>query len=137
NDISRRRLLGSHCNRRHQHADIHHQSSRLIRQEDPMFKRMALITAVLALTIALGITIAASSNDLKSTNVTVHEWGTFTTVAGPKGDAIDWLPLSGHVDLPCFVLHFDRTNNEGILKSLSPAAVPLSYTDARSSLIGR
>jgi hypothetical protein len=48
-----------------------------------MFKRIALVTAVVALTTALGVTIAASTDALtKSSEVTVHEWGTFTTVAG-------------------------------------------------------
>ena len=33
----------------------------------------------------------------------VHEWGTFTSVAGRDGKAEVWLPLSGEDDLPCFV----------------------------------
>ncbi len=32
-----------------------------------------------------------------------HEWGTFTSVAGPHGEALNWLPLTGPSDLPCFV----------------------------------
>jgi hypothetical protein len=39
-----------------------------------------------------------SENDLL-----VHEWGTFTSVAGKSGAAIDWRPLSGASDLPAFV----------------------------------
>jgi hypothetical protein len=35
--------------------------------------------------------------------LTVHEWGTFTSVAGPDGTAVDWLPAGGPTDLPCFV----------------------------------
>jgi hypothetical protein len=35
--------------------------------------------------------------------LTVHEWGTFTSVAGPDGNAIEWLPAGGPTDLPCFV----------------------------------
>jgi len=35
--------------------------------------------------------------------LTVHEWGTFTSVAGPDGLAMDWLPAGGPTDLPCFV----------------------------------
>lgn len=34
---------------------------------------------------------------------TVHEWGTFTSIAGPDGDAVEWLPQAGPSDLPCFV----------------------------------
>lgn len=33
----------------------------------------------------------------------VHEWGTFTSVAGTNGYAAAWSPLSGPDDLPCFV----------------------------------
>jgi hypothetical protein len=33
----------------------------------------------------------------------VHEWGTFTSIAGPDGAAMGWTPLSGANDLPCFV----------------------------------
>jgi hypothetical protein len=35
--------------------------------------------------------------------LTVHEWGTFTSVAGADGQAVEWYPLSGPSDLPCFV----------------------------------
>jgi len=35
----------------------------------------------------------------------VHEWGTFTSVAGEDGRAVDWLPLRQADDLPCFVEH--------------------------------
>jgi len=33
----------------------------------------------------------------------VHEWGTFTSIAGADGTAVEWLPLAGPADLPCFV----------------------------------
>src|SRR5262249_31491545 len=38
----------------------------------------------------------------------VHEWGTFTTIAGASGVPAEWLPvdLSGGSDLPGFVEHF-------------------------------
>lgn len=35
--------------------------------------------------------------------LTVHEWGTFTAVAGEDGRPVQWLALSGPADLPCFV----------------------------------
>jgi hypothetical protein len=35
--------------------------------------------------------------------VAVHEWGTLTSIAGIDGRALDWLPLRGSTDLPCFV----------------------------------
>jgi hypothetical protein len=36
-------------------------------------------------------------------DLTAHEWGTFTSVAGIDGGAADWLPLNGSVELPDFV----------------------------------
>jgi hypothetical protein len=33
----------------------------------------------------------------------VHEWGTFTSIAGRDGVALDWRPLNGPSDLPKFV----------------------------------
>jgi hypothetical protein len=38
--------------------------------------------------------------------LTVHEWGTFTSIAGEKGQAVMWSPLTGSTDLPEFVEHF-------------------------------
>jgi len=33
----------------------------------------------------------------------VHEWGTFTSIAGADGQAVRWLPQTGPADLPCLV----------------------------------
>lgn len=49
----------------------------------------------------------SASSAPTSSELAVHEWGTFTTVAGVDGRAIDWLPLGGPSDLPCFVEHFN------------------------------
>jgi hypothetical protein len=38
--------------------------------------------------------------------LTVHEWGTFTSIAGQDGQAVEWAPLTGSTDLPGFVEHF-------------------------------
>ena len=64
--------------------------------------RHAGIALVSAVIIAATI---GSTRDTRSPGTTVHEWGTFTTVAGTDGGAIDWLPLGGPTDLPCFVKH--------------------------------
>ena len=37
------------------------------------------------------------------TGLVVHEWGTFTSVAGQDGFAQEWVPPQGPRDLPCFV----------------------------------
>lgn len=43
---------------------------------------------------------------------TAHEWGTFTSVSGEEGFALDWRPLSGPSDLPKFV--YDHRDTPGL-----------------------
>src|SRR5215467_5083056 len=86
---------------------------------------------------ALGTATIASSTPTAGwpKELTAHEWGTFTTVAGENGLAIDWLPLGGPSDLPCFVEHFQ---NRATIK-LVPAeyAGPFDYEHARGALLGK
>ncbi|HYX30444.1 MAG TPA: hypothetical protein VE863_18030 [Pyrinomonadaceae bacterium] len=42
--------------------------------------------------------------------LTVHEWGTFTSIAGKNGVALEWRPLNGATDLPKFVHTSDKTD---------------------------
>ena len=58
--------------------------------------------------------------------MTVHEWGTFTSVAGEHGEAVQWLPQSGVADLPCFV---DRlvSNPTGLLSGTVRMETPVIY----------
>src|SRR6266567_7696299 len=63
--------------------------------------------------------------------MTVHEWGTFTTVAGTDGRAIDWLPLAGPTDLPCFVEHYE---NNPLVKIVAGSPKSVTYEAARASL---
>ena len=53
--------------------------------------------AILALAIA---PLLAADGGL-----TVHEWGTFTSVADESGDGVRWVSLRPPADLPCFVYH--------------------------------
>ena len=55
--------------------------------------------AVLALLSPLFAADALSS----ASGVTVHEWGTFTSVASEEGTPLSWSPLTAPSDLPCFV----------------------------------
>ena len=57
-------------------------------------RRFALVFAAAA---ALG---AAPQEEAR---VVVHEWGTFTSLAGADGASLDWRPLAGPSDLPSFV----------------------------------
>ena len=89
---------------------------------------IGLVTAV-ALVTSVGLT-------RHSPEVTVHEWGTFTSVAGPDGRAVDWLPLSGPSDLPCFVRHV----NANFIAKVAPGqqvGAQISFEQSRSRLNGK
>ncbi len=64
---------------------------------------------IFALTLILTILLsdfylpAKIEANLSPTDLVVHEWGTFTSIAGKNGTAIDWRPLNGASDLPTFV----------------------------------
>ena len=58
---------------------------------------------MLYLFLILAAALSAEPVDRHKSEITVHEWGTFTSVAGRQGDAEAWSPLSGPDDLPCFV----------------------------------
>jgi hypothetical protein len=57
-----------------------------------------ILWALSALAAGPANTIGPSGDTL-----TVHEWGTFTSVAGEAGYPLTWQPLAGATDLPCFV----------------------------------
>jgi len=63
-----------------------------------------VVAILLAISASAGAMVAAQSTKTDTGNgLVVHEWGTFTSIAGPNGSAINWRPLSGPSDLPCFV----------------------------------
>jgi len=58
--------------------------------------------------------------------LTVHEWGTFTSVAGPDGQAVPWVPQGGASDLPCFVER-DWLQIKGLLRGTIRMETPVLY----------
>lgn len=66
----------------------------------------------------------------------MHEWGTFTTVAGVDGRAIEWRPLAGPTDLPCFVKHV----NANFLAKVAPTGqvgAQISFDAFRSTFLAK
>src|SRR5712691_7498861 len=64
-------------------------------------------SAILVLAVSLAaFLIAVDAHSLQSSGLTVHEWGTFTSVAGENGAAVDWDALGCQSDLPRFVNDF-------------------------------
>jgi hypothetical protein len=64
--------------------------------------------------------------------LTAHEWGTFTAVAGTDGRAIEWLPLGlprfpPSADLPAFVEHIRDANFKRGLRGTIRMETPVLY----------
>jgi hypothetical protein len=100
-----------------------------------MLKRAASVFVLGAITaVTTAALTARPSARTSDPGLTVHEWGTFTTVAGESGRAIEWLPLGGPTDLPCFVDHYQN----GILK-VTPGGDQqwLDYDHAKAALWGK
>src|SRR5947209_10234081 len=59
-------------------------------------------------------------NASSDNRLVVHEWGTFTSIAGKDGVALEWRPLNGATDLPKFV-HTMQTATSGLRHPQSKA----------------
>ncbi|MDP3154327.1 MAG: hypothetical protein Q8N23_16740 [Archangium sp.] len=72
---------------------------------------------------------------------TLHEWGTFTSVAGEDGKPIEWRPLAGPSDLPSFIytssrpgLRAPRQQGKGELRGTVRMETPVIYFYASEPL---
>ncbi len=64
---------------------------------------------VLVIAAGTGLSSFSSANTVADKpELIVHEWGTFTSVAGQDGDALIWRPLTVESDLPSFVYSVDK-----------------------------
>ena len=95
-----------------------------------------LFGLIAAAGIGTGTLVSAPRSAGSPRELIVHEWGTFTTVAGTDGAASDWLPLGGPTDLPCFVEHFQNRPTIKIAPEYAGGPV-IDYERARTSLLGR
>jgi hypothetical protein len=70
-------------------------------------RALRLRLAPLAVLLPCALFVAANANAPTRGNdpgtFSVHEWGTFTSIAAQEGRAVRWAPLNGPDDLPCFV----------------------------------
>ena len=116
-----------------------------VAEEEDMRNRITsriIIASMFAfvMTTAIGITIVAShshnvwSQGAAADRLAVHEWGTFTSIAGKNGIALDWRPLNGPSDLPKFVYTvsdkdrgIQRVPLKGQLRGLVRMETPILY----------
>lgn len=69
-------------------------------------RNYGMVLGVLALAFTVRLVLAENLFEARSNSegrLVVHEWGTFTSVAGADGAALEWRPLAGPSDLPSFV----------------------------------
>src|SRR6267378_3246417 len=59
--------------------------------------------------------------------LTAHEWGTFTSIAGADGQAVEWSPLTGSTDLPSFVEHIRDSRFKSGLRGTVRMETPVLY----------
>ena len=65
--------------------------------------------------VAATVALAGAQAPPRVSALTVHEWGTFTSIAGADGGAVQWLPQAGPTDLPCFVKHSPYVVKAGLM----------------------
>jgi hypothetical protein len=88
-------------------------------------KRIAPLSILLATSV---LSLAAIRPRTTWPNpLTVHEWGTFTSVAGRDGRAVRWMPLDGASDLPCFVTREGSYGYKGGLWGTVRMETPVLY----------
>src|SRR5438105_4861767 len=87
----------------------------------------------LLLYVLLVCSFAMSSHSLGGearpvySSLTAHEWGTFTSIAGRDGSAVEWSPLTASTDLPAFVEHFPNPGFKLGLRGTVRMETPVLY----------
>src|SRR5271155_4914117 len=81
-----------------------------------------VLVAAAALFLMAGETGTPQSSDL-----TIHEWGTFTSVAGVDGSPIDWNTLGCKDDLPTFVNTTGYRNFKSTIGGTVRMETPVMY----------
>jgi len=78
---------------------------------------MTVALLILAFVVVATVIKTSGWNSAKlvpaASGLIVHEWGTFTSIAGKDGVALEWRPLNGASDLPKFVYTI-QNHDEGL-----------------------
>jgi hypothetical protein len=74
----------------------------------------------------MSITFGAQNQPVNP-DLTAHEWGTFTSIAGRNGQAVEWSPLNGSADLPSFVEHLNGAQFKAGLRGTVRMETPVLY----------
>jgi hypothetical protein len=82
----------------------------------------ALGAGLFAFCHSVGVNAGSVDSEL-----TAHEWGTFTSIAGPDGRAAQWIPQDGSTDLPEFVEHLRGASLKPGLRGTIRMETPVLY----------
>jgi hypothetical protein len=85
---------------------------------------LAVATAAVVLYLAPSV---AAGQQRPSPDLTAHEWGTFTSIAGNDGRAVEWTPFYDPSELPRFVEHTDVANLKVGLRGNLRMETPVLY----------
>lgn len=96
-----------------------------------MFRSLALVALVAA------AVMAAEVGKVAPAGLVVHEWGTFTSVAGEDGNAIDWDALGCRSDLPGFVYDYGFRGFKWSLRGTVRMETPVLYFYSSRELTAR
>jgi hypothetical protein len=87
--------------------------------------RFTLLGVVL-LCLAFSAPFGAQNSPVNG-DLTAHEWGTFTSIAGRSGQAVEWSPLTSSADLPSFVEHLNGAQFKAGLRGTVRMETPVLY----------
>ena len=88
--------------------------------------RVSAIVAAASITAAW-VSVSSIGTEASPGQLIAHEWGTFTSVAGEDGRAVEWLPFDGPTDLPCFVERTLPTVPKNVLSARLRMETPVIY----------
>jgi hypothetical protein len=103
-----------------------------------MSRRLTPLPLFALLACGFAISTHSSSKDARVvySSLTAHEWGTFTSIAGSDGQAVEWSPLAGSKDLPAFVEHFRDPGYKLGLRGTVRMETPVIYLyDSREETV--
>jgi hypothetical protein len=91
------------------------------------FRILALAVLCFLLSAGFGAQNQRINDQRVNPDLTAHEWGTFTSVAGQYGQAVEWSPLNGSSDLPSFVEHLNGAQFKLGLRGTVRMETPVLY----------
>jgi hypothetical protein len=89
--------------------------------------RLLLFCCLLAVCCAGGFVALRAAGQTSAADLSVHEWGTFTAIAGDNGQAVEWNALAAPTDLPGFVEHFRTADFKPGLRGTVRMETPVLY----------